>query len=1349
MADNNAGKFTPGATPLGTTYGYKGTLATIISAGYVAQDDDLVIGPYLPPTEEETETGWEVLVKKGPDFTDAIVLITQHNGLEISRVLSGEGAGSITLDRNSQIFDTYATNLIPNPDFESGGINGWAPNSQTPARVGYPPAADPNVVTLDNSTAMRVYIAANGTKVNTPEGLGGIPVTPGVSFELSARGSAGQDYAGKAKFRIYVEFYDRLGNMLIDGHVYGDQVQSIYGKTYLTASGEVPVGGYFASVGVEVMDRWYSGRGNDYYDFDRFNFFVDNPFFEGQDTSDLIDRENLFEVRYRGKLVHEFLGTVRSQDLIAEGAKTVTISGPDPIRLLDRVIVLPDEWQLRDGRPWLVKKLGALRDDFNFGATGSGWAVNPSIWNKKITAHVAIGPSTGVVPNGAAYSSQVVGKKGSHYKTATMKKLVLQNGKAGTTESVSSGPWDFTNTSLTFASDIPTILNGVAGKAGIITTYFQIYINTSEKAQIQVTSTRASDGTTTNIVKYRIYSSAFKRRTDGSPGYIESSGLTYKPAAMRYWRMRSGSDSKGPFVQMGFSATGGSSTGSGWHNWTYYPPRGCPWGRRASGSSLAQDPYGPLSQVQFRFVSTTSGAIYKKLKKSPTLYANGSDLVVKKGSRRVTSATASFGTNNSVGRTLIIGSTDYIIKTRVSATAVDLTKVYAGKTGTAKAWYIKSPAYDIKPISFNRQRSMDSTIYNINKNPATKIVDDRKAAMDQMSLVQDKLLSAQNGRKMLKTADGLYPQINFDATQWNDYYDSIGSRRRGVTQLQFNTKDGSSRNAEQVTAHPYYEGSGKDRKLKRGYFYRFFDDGTTGLNYADTENPANNLKGATGHLDREQVFLTTIKNFDPEVGETLRSYFERSCTFAKCEWSLRPGRKLEIYDTNPLINSTYPDKVFDYWYKQKKVMFEEGWSTTGKGRSATSESISNVIVGKDSRNKYTILQDDASIAQFGKREAYIYIDYQSDDAVSLQKATADALQLSRDEAVTWDINVPIKDASYFIEKNNGDKFIDQKLYYVEERTIDGFVRTENTAYTQTTVQTRIAALKTILANSSKLYRAASEWTRVDPGVTYTSATAASRIATLQAATPSGEFRVNDWQRVRSDSFTRATAGALVSDYQQASPTTLFRITSNEDGIRPFLDYREGDWVGISRHTGNGYDTFRIMAISVSVDSDNVETVQLTLVNVIQARLDQLTKTIEKITPINPQIAGKSGPPQSAALTVQKSTLGQLANVTAAKPVVGSTLVYTSGGQWIDRPPTKRSSVKMNLGDGTTKIFLVTHGLGSLDVLVRIIQTNVTPIKDITASSNLSIFMVGPDQVQIEFLTAPATKSFKVITTIAE
>jgi hypothetical protein len=176
------------------------------------------------------------------------------------------------------------------------------------------------------------------------------------------------------------------------------------------------------------------------------------------------------------------------------------------------------------------------------------------------------------------------------------------------------------------------------------------------------------------------------------------------------------------------------------------------------------------------------------------------------------------------------------------------------------------------------------------------------------------------------------------------------------------------------------------------------------------------------------------------------------------------------------------------------------------------------------------------------------------------------------------------------------------------------------------------------------------------------------------------------------------AAATVAEQDDEVLSYTVQITPNLKGKTIYKDFGVGDWIGLERPDFTAVDAVQVIGIAVSVDSNGVETHELTLNTYMQWLQEQLTYLANKLggafvnalgtTPVAPS---RYGTGQVPTYFTPAASLGSLADVMGKGGSSGSPLVYNaSTGQW-------QSASSANPVSGSTMGMSVTGSAGTVSV----------------------------------------------------
>lgn len=96
----------------------------------------------------------------------------------------------------------------------------------------------------------------------------------------------------------------------------------------------------------------------------------------------------------------------------------------------------------------------------------------------------------------------------------------------------------------------------------------------------------------------------------------------------------------------------------------------------------------------------------------------------------------------------------------------------------------------------------------------------------------------------------------------------------------------------------------------------------------------------------------------------------------------------------------------------------------------------------------------------------------------------------------------------------------------------------------------------------------------------------------------------------------AMAGIYLEQRKDEKSQWTIEVPAQLPGRKPFIDYDIGDWIGISTFQPDGtsvVDAYRVMAITVQVDSNGYARVELTLQSILENRQKQLERELTRLT----------------------------------------------------------------------------------------------------------------------------------------
>jgi len=139
--------------------------------------------------------------------------------------------------------------------------------------------------------------------------------------------------------------------------------------------------------------------------------------------------------------------------------------------------------------------------------------------------------------------------------------------------------------------------------------------------------------------------------------------------------------------------------------------------------------------------------------------------------------------------------------------------------------------------------------------------------------------------------------------------------------------------------------------------------------------------------------------------------------------------------------------------------------------------------------------------------------------------------------------------------------------------------------------------------------------------------------------------------------------ATLEEVKNEKTSWRVNVAADQPGRRVFEDYDIGDWISIENIDSAKNITvaqWRVIGIAVSITSDSITTVELTLQSRMQLLAERLKAQVESMSASSISGSTTLGSSVSAATLIQQATLAGLRDVIIPNPVEGDVLTYANG-----------------------------------------------------------------------------------------
>lgn len=193
----------------------------------------------------------------------------------------------------------------------------------------------------------------------------------------------------------------------------------------------------------------------------------------------------------------------------------------------------------------------------------------------------------------------------------------------------------------------------------------------------------------------------------------------------------------------------------------------------------------------------------------------------------------------------------------------------------------------------------------------------------------------------------------------------------------------------------------------------------------------------------------------------------------------------------------------------------------------------------------------------------------------------------------------------------------------------------------------------------------------------------------------------------------ALGNAALRQYKDELEQRTIKVLPDSPGRTIFQDYDVGDWIGVQNTDMTAIIPVRVVAAAISVNSDNLVQLELTLVTRIELLIEQMNNLVQKI----------ANPVQSV-----------VANPVTPAAVRTASIHVT--------PAATSASYSQIVGDGITTAFNIVHNLNKQFVNYKIWQT-ASPYSEL-AASNYSATADSSNQLTVTFTVAPTLDQYSVV-----
>lgn len=203
----------------------------------------------------------------------------------------------------------------------------------------------------------------------------------------------------------------------------------------------------------------------------------------------------------------------------------------------------------------------------------------------------------------------------------------------------------------------------------------------------------------------------------------------------------------------------------------------------------------------------------------------------------------------------------------------------------------------------------------------------------------------------------------------------------------------------------------------------------------------------------------------------------------------------------------------------------------------------------------------------------------------------------------------------------------------------------------------------------------------------------------------------------TDTLNQIAAATLAEFKSELSQRTV-SIPPELTNMIPFVNFNVGDWIGLQESDLQTITKVRVIAIAISIDSDENVTVELTLETRIQLFVEQMNNLVQKI-----------------AASVKATSI-------PAPGAVGQTIVNN-----ITRSGT--TTYAQVIGDGTSTSYTIPHTFNTRNVTVTV-QQNGSPwsllqqVFSTPAANQYTVSFPSVSQITVTFNAAVASNAYVVL-----
>lgn len=486
--------------------------------------------------------------------------------------------------------------------------------------------------------------------------------------------------------------------------------------------------------------------------------------------------------------------------------------------------------------------------------------------------------------------------------------------------------------------------------------------------------------------------------------------------------------------------------------------------------------------------------------------------------------------------------------------------------------------------------------------------------------------------------------------------------------------------------------------------YRVDPNCTTQVSFKDTNNPTTNWAAMT--LNWGNQFIGQVSN-GGTVTSVVLGYYD---PVAHAYWRVRESAGLIYFDASP-DNNTWQQLagISHTWTPSSVELDFSAWQTT------LNSSVNNALFSSlNGGNSLAIEQTYVNVPNVGGVFLDLLTQAQTRGTAAIITPT---FSISADSAgVAWDDTVSMQIA-------NGGDLLSQLNASCAAVSADWRMRPG--FYLDVGLP---GSLGTDLSSSVVFYESGQivthEHIRTRDSIS-NYIVAADGSGTIVLTSDSGS--ISTWNQreayietssaTTTDTLNQIAAATLAEFKSELSQRTV-TIPPALTGMTPFVDFNVGDWIGLQQVDLQTITSVRVIAIAVSIDSDENVTIELTLETRIQLFVEQMNNLVQKI-----------------AASVKATAI-------PSPGAVGQTVVnnITNNGA---------TTYAQVIGDGTSTSYTIPHTFNSRNLTVTV-QQNGSPwsvlqqVFSTPAANQYTVSFPSVSQVTVTFSAAVAANAYVVL-----